>query len=80
MTEFTKQKKSKYFDYLLLFIVLFLLAFGLVMVYSINAYTVSADSNKGTWDNVRNQVLAMGIGIVVMLVVSFISTDRKSVV
>ncbi len=75
MTELTKQKKSKYFDYLLLFIVLFLLAFGLVMVYSINAYTVSADGNKGTWDNVRNQVLAMGIGIVVMLVVSFISTE-----
>lgn len=75
MTESTKEKKSKYFDYLLLFIVLFLLAFGLVMVYSINAYTVAATSEGGAWDTIKNQVLAILIGIGMMLVVSLINTE-----
>ena len=33
-----KQKVNKYFDYNLLFLVIFLLCFGLVMLYSSSAY------------------------------------------
>lgn len=75
MAEMTKEKKSTYFDYLLLFIILFLLAFGLVMVYSVTAYNSSLSNEGDSWKVVKNQVLAIGIGIGMMIFVSFIKTE-----
>ena len=42
----TRVKTEKYFDYSLLFIVIFLACFGLVMIYSTSAYS-SQIANDG---------------------------------
>ena len=38
-------KTEKYFDYSLLFIVIFLVCFGLVMIYSTSAYNSQIENN-----------------------------------
>ncbi|MBR2950192.1 MAG: cell division protein FtsW [Lachnospiraceae bacterium] len=64
-------RKDSYFDYSLLFIVLFLLMFGLVMIYSASAYDAAV-----TMDNERyfleHQGQAAVLGIGAMFVVSWI--------
>ncbi len=40
-----KHKREYFFDYTLLFIVLFLLGFGLIMVYSTSSYEASMSAN-----------------------------------
>lgn len=55
-----KQKVSKYFDYNLLFLVIFLLCFGLVMLYSSSAYISGnkyGDSAFYLWKQLRNIAL-----------------------
>jgi len=62
-------KPKRYFDYTLLFIVVFLIVFGLVMIYSI-----SADNATKYYDDaslfVRNQGKYALIGLFLMLIVS----------
>ena len=41
----TKEKTIKYFDYTLLFVIIFLVCFGLVMLYSTSSYM--AEVNYG---------------------------------
>lgn len=65
------QKKKGYFDYTLLFILLFLLGFGLVMVYSTSAYTSSLANDGDGLVYLRKQLIATAIGLVVMFLVSF---------
>lgn len=60
--------KSEFFDYSLLFIVLFLVAFGLVMVYSTSSYTAELRTGTAFYYLKRQGVFALG-GIVAMLVV-----------
>ena len=46
MDRFRERRKNKadhYFDYSLLFIVLFLLGFGMIMIYSTSSYEASKD-------------------------------------
>lgn len=74
MAELIKEKKSKYFDYLLLFIVLFLLGFGLVMIYSTSSYTSSLEYDGDALHYLKKQAIAIVIGLVMMFVVSFIDT------
>lgn len=60
-----KQKGNKYFDYNLLFLVIFLLCFGLVMLYSSSAYISGnkyGDSAFYLWKQLRN----IGLGAVAM--------------
>ncbi len=64
-----KQKKTKYCDYSLLFLVIFLLGFGLVMLYSVSAYNANIKYND-TMHYLRRQGFAAILGITAMIVIS----------
>jgi cell division protein FtsW len=66
-----KRKKGTYFDYPMLFVVLFLVGFGLVMIYSTSSYTSSVQHNGSTtyW-LVRQAVFGAG-GLVAMTGIIF---------
>lgn len=61
--------KSDFFDYSLLFIVLFLVAFGLVMIYSTSSYTAELKTGNAAYYLKRQGIFAVG-GILAMLFVS----------
>lgn len=64
-----KEQTEYYFDYSLLFIVLFLLGFGLVMIYSASSYTAFQDyGDAGHF--MKRQLIAIIIGLVFMIVVA----------
>ncbi|HJA94364.1 MAG TPA: putative lipid II flippase FtsW [Candidatus Eisenbergiella merdipullorum] len=68
-----RKKQSEYFfDYTLLFIVLFLLGFGLIMVYSTSSYeaSVTASLNYDEAYYLKHQAMAAALGLVAMMVVS----------
>ncbi|MBQ6574798.1 MAG: cell division protein FtsW [Lachnospiraceae bacterium] len=63
----SKKKKAKYFfDYTMLFIVVFLLLFGLVMLYSTSSYEANIKFEDSAF-YFRKQAVASAIGIGVML-------------
>ncbi len=62
-----KEQTEYFFDYTLLFIVLFLLGFGLVMVYSVSSYEAYADYNDAAY-YLKKQLLAGIIGLVAMII------------
>ena len=70
-----KKKPIKYFDYSLLFLIIFLLCFGLVMLYSTSSYAGSNKFGDASYF-VKKQLFATGLGIVGMYIVSKIP-DRK---
>lgn len=61
-----------YVDYSLVFIVLFLLGFGLIMVYSTSSYEASMSSKLGNDAAyyLRKQALATVLGLIIMVVVA----------
>ncbi len=61
----SRPKETKYFDYNLLFIIIFLICFGLVMLYSTSSYTAGNKFNDPAF-YLKKQVLAIGIGAVFM--------------
>ena len=64
-----KKKKTKYFfDYTMLFIVIFLLLFGLVMLYSTSSYEANIKFEDSAF-YFRKQAVASAIGIAVMLAI-----------
>ncbi len=65
----TRQKKIKYCDYSLLFLVIFLLGFGLVMLYSVSAYNAQNDYADALY-YVKKQGLAVALGLMAMMVIS----------
>ncbi len=68
--EQTKAKKyHSYYDYSLLFLTLFLLCFGLVMIYSTSSYNASRDTGNPAY-YLEKQGASAILGIVVMLIVS----------
>lgn len=68
--ERVKSKKfHSYYDYSLLFLTLFLLCFGLVMIYSTSSYNASRDTGNPAYYLEKQGVSAI-LGIVVMLIVS----------
>ncbi len=72
MTERKRRKKEQteyFFDYSLLFIVLFLMGFGLVMIYSASSYEAYQDFGSGTF-YLRKQLIADILGLVVMMVMA----------
>lgn len=64
-----KKQQENYFDYSLLFIVLFLLGFGLVMIYSTSSYDANLQGHNSTY-YLKRQVLATVIGLAAMIVVA----------
>ena len=64
-----KEESEYFFDYSLLFIVLFLLGFGLVMIYSASSYEAFQDF-KDTAYYLKKQLLAVIIGLVMMILVA----------
>ncbi|MEG0961384.1 MAG: putative peptidoglycan glycosyltransferase FtsW [Lachnospiraceae bacterium] len=64
-----RKKNSRYFDYSLLFIVLFLIGFGLVMLYSTSAYN-GQEKFQDAGYYVKKQLVATTIGIVGMVIMS----------
>ena len=68
----TNTKKTKYFfDYTMLFIVIFLLLFGLVMLYSTSSYEANVKFNDPAF-YFRKQAIASAIGVVVMLIIMLV--------
>lgn len=67
-------KKRPYVDYSLIFIVIFLLGFGLIMVYSTSSYEASM-SNATQHDAafyLKKQLFATMVGILVMMFAAFV--------
>lgn len=64
-----KKKGIDYFDYSLLFVVLFLLGFGLVMIYSTSSYQANIKFGVSTY-YLRKQAIATIIGLVAMFIVA----------
>ena len=67
----TLTKKGKFFDYTLLIVILVLLAFGLVMVYSTSSYS-ALDATGDSAFYFKKQLLATAIGLVCMFIVMVI--------
>ena len=67
-----KSRKVGMFDYTLLFIVLFLLCFGLVMLYSVSSYEANLKFEDSAY-YLKKQLFATVVGLVVMIVVSLIN-------
>lgn len=66
-----RNKTEHYFDYSLLFIILFLVGFGLVMIYSASSYNAAVEMDNAMYFLIH-QGGAAAIGIVAMFVVSWI--------
>ena len=64
-----RKNQESFSDYALLFIVLFLLAFGLVMLYSTSAYDANLTYNDSTY-LFRKQIYSTLAGLVVLFIVS----------
>ncbi len=67
--ESTERKKVRYFDYSLLFLVIFLVCFGLVMLYSTSSYNAQLKFGDAAW-YLKKQIFATGLGFVAMMIVS----------
>lgn len=65
----SRKNQESFSDYTLLFIVLFLLAFGLVMLYSTSAYDANLTYNDSTY-LFRKQIFSTLAGLVVLFIVS----------
>lgn len=64
-----REQTEFFFDYSLLFIVLFLLGFGLVMIYSASSYEAFQDFQDASY-YLKKQLIAMIIGLFLMIVVA----------
>ncbi len=62
-----KKKTDFYFDYSLLFIVLFLLGFGMIMIYSTSSYEASKDYGDAAY-YLKKQAIATTLGIFAMII------------
>lgn len=66
-----KQKPLRYYDYSLLFLIIFLLCFGLVMLYSTSSYYGFTRFNDSAY-YLKKQLFATTLGIVGMFILSMI--------
>lgn len=64
-----KRKSEYFFDYTLLFVVLFLICFGLVMLYSTSSYEANLDFGDPAF-YLKKQLFATALGLVIMLFMS----------
>ena len=63
--------ETRYFDYTLLFLIIFLLGFGLVMLYSVSSYTAQSEYGDSFYYFKRQLVFEAG-GFVIMIAVAMI--------
>ncbi|MCR4842835.1 MAG: putative lipid II flippase FtsW [Eubacterium sp.] len=63
--------QPRYFDWGLVFIVIFLAGFGLVMLYSVSSYNAQVKFGSGLF-YVKKQGLSVALGIIMMIIVSLI--------
>ncbi len=76
MTENRNKKRNKkktvsYFDYNLLFIIIFLIGFGLVMLYSTSSYTAQMKFGSSTY-YLKKQIIAYMLGFAAMFLLIFV--------
>ncbi len=64
-----KEQSEYFFDYSLLFIVLFLLGFGLIMIYSASSYAAYEDFGDAA-HYLKRQAISSVLGLVAMMVVA----------
>lgn len=64
-----KNKPRRFYDYSLLFCVIFLTAFGLVMIYSASSYTAQLKYQNASYFMMRQLKIAAG-GLVLALIIS----------
>lgn len=64
-----KEQSEYFFDYSLLFIVLFLLGFGLIMIYSASSYEAQQTFGDEAY-YLKKQLIAVIIGLVMMMIVA----------
>lgn len=64
------QRAESTFDFTLLFLVLFLLCFGVVMIYSASSYIASMEGDSFSY--VKKQVLAIILGLIAMGICSLV--------
>ena len=66
-----KQKPLRYYDYSLLFLIIFLLCFGLVMLYSTSSYYGFTRFNDSAY-YLKKQIFATVLGVIGMFILSMI--------
>ncbi|MBR4759020.1 MAG: cell division protein FtsW [Lachnospiraceae bacterium] len=66
-----KVKTENFFDYTLLFVVLFLLLFGLIVLYSVSSYEANIKFGDGAY-YLKNQMKATVLGLVVFVIAIFV--------
>ena len=64
-----REQAEYFFDYSLLFIVLFMLGFGLIMVYSASSYEAFEDTGDAAY-YMKKQLFSNILGLVAMIVVA----------
>ena len=64
-----RKQTENFFDYSLLFIVLFLLGFGLVMIYSTSSYEANIQFDDSSYF-LKRQIRATILGLIAMIVVA----------
>lgn len=67
-----KVKNQNFFDYTLLFVVIFLILFGLVMIYSTSSYDAANDFNGDSTYYLRKQLFATFLGVFVLAATTLI--------
>ncbi len=70
-----ENRQIKYFDYSLLFIIIFLICFGLVMLYSTSAYDAQITFKDPT-HYLKRQAMAFGLGLIFMFALANIDYRR----
>ncbi len=66
---------QNFFDYTLLFVVVFIIIFGLVMIYSTSSYEAEMTFGNSVY-YLKKQLLAIGLGVIVMAATTLIDYHR----
>lgn len=64
-----KKKARRFYDYSLLFTIIFLTIFGLIMIYSASSYTAQLKYDNASYFMARQAKIALG-GFVLMIIIS----------
>ena len=70
-----KKTKKSYFDYSLMFLIIFMLAFGLLMLYSTSSYNAAIEFGDSTY-YLKKQFKSTLLGLVVMFIVANIDYHK----